>query len=70
MSFAIKRTPEQGHDKACLAKTMQIAIQGWIDAPDVDAHDFRSYAQDNGPLSDADEWLTVGAVECICEPIA
>jgi len=62
--YPIKRTPEQGHTKRCLAKALITSIENWRDA--YDDHDFRIAAQRNYWLDDADEWLAVGMTECIC----
>jgi hypothetical protein len=64
--FKIKRTPEQGHTRACLAKAIVTSVQGWVEADDITDFDFRSAAQDNAFLTEADEWLASGTVECIC----
>lgn len=64
--YPIKRTPEQGHTKRCLAKAMITSIENWRDAEGINDHDFRSFAQRNWNLAEADEWLTSGMTECIC----
>lgn len=64
--FPIKRTPEQGHTRACLAHAISQSLAGWIEAHDIDDLDFRQAAQDNAWLTEADEWLATGTVECQC----
>lgn len=64
--YPIKRTPEQGHTKRCLAKALITSIENWKDAYDIDDHDFRIAAQRNVALEEADEWLAVGMTECVC----
>ena len=63
--YPIKRTPEQGHTKQCLAKALITSIENWRDA-DIYDHEFRSFAQWNEWLAEADEWLASGLTECIC----
>ena len=63
--YPIKRTPEQGHTKHCLAKALIDSIENWRDA-DIDDHEFRTSAQRNDWLADADEWLAIGMTVCIC----
>ena len=59
------RTAEQGHTRKCLAKTMIAAIENARDAYSSD-YDFRVWAQINGALEDADNYLADGTSDCIC----
>lgn len=64
--YPIKRTPERGHTKQCLAKALITSIENWRDAWDINDHDFRISAQRNEWLAEADEWLETGMTVCIC----
>jgi hypothetical protein len=64
--YPVKRTPEQGHEKECLAKAIICAVENVRDYEDETAHDFRLSAQDNYFLTLADEYLREGITECIC----
>lgn len=74
MTYPIKRTPEEGHTKKCLAQAMITVIENWRDASDISDTDFRSFAQaygmDYGVLAEADEYLRTGQTVCYCEPIS
>lgn len=68
-AFPIKRTPEQGHTRACHARVMMLCLMGWVQAPDVTDYEYRGYVQDNGAMHEADDLLRDGNVECLCDPI-
>lgn len=76
----ITRTPEEGHSPACLASAIISAIQNYRDAICSDAKsagknpltdsiaqfDFRTWSQNNGMLTDADDLLATQLQDCIC----
>jgi hypothetical protein len=76
MNYPIKRTPEEGHTAACQAKAMITAIENWRDMvvddaarigmPSLGDGGFRTWAQDNQAMHDADNLLIEGLTECIC----
>lgn len=69
MNYPIKRTPEQGHTKACLAKALTTVLENWRDDSSVTDLDFRLHLQNNGPLDEVDSYLRAGITECVCPPL-
>lgn len=65
-AYPVSRTPEHGHTKRCLAKSLITSIENWRDDETVSDYSFRMVAQDNTWLHEADEWLAIGEAECIC----
>lgn len=78
-TFPIKRTPEQGHTAQCQAKALITCIENARDAlvsdyasyPKVKGlrgahYDFRILAQDNYFLTEVDNFMAEGVMECIC----
>jgi len=57
------------HEKRCLAEAMISAIQNARDTEDefFTAHDFRTWAQENAVLQQADEYLNTGLQDCRCD---
>lgn len=68
-SFAVYRTPEQGHDLPCQYKAITVALENMRDMDAQNAHDFRMMLQDNTALVWADMYLVEGMTECLCDPI-
>jgi hypothetical protein len=64
--FPIKRTPEEGHVKECLASALIVAIQNLRDDSFLTDTDFRVSAQANDMLAAADAYLAEGMTTCLC----
>lgn len=76
-STEMARTKEQGHVAKCLAHAMICAIENMRDSiiddvsrqgygSEMTVHDFRVWAQDNGALEWAEQYLDDGTATCIC----
>lgn len=68
--YPIKRTPEEGHTKACLAKAMTTVIENWKDDTSVSDFDFQVHIQANGVLEEVYTYLKEGLTVCLCDPIS
>lgn len=68
LTNVIIRPAEHLHSRACLATAIISAVENARDAEHFTEHEFRLHAQDNGFLSDADEYLTSGTATCTCPP--
>lgn len=60
------RPPEWMHERRCLARAIISAVENLRDSDAFTDLGFRLQMQDNHALTEADDYLNTGMVDCIC----